>query len=104
MAYTVKVTPTAIDDIQSIYDYIAYQLESVINAESQISRIQKEILKLDTMSKAFRLYPKEPWNSKGLRYFPVDNYLIFYIADEETETVNVLRVIYGKMDLTKIWK
>ena len=104
MVYTVKVTPTAIDDIQSIYDYIAYQLESVINAESQISRIQEEILKLDTMPKAFKLYPKEPWNSKGLKYFPVDNYLIFYIADEETETVNVLRVIYGKMDLTKIWK
>ena len=104
MAYKVILTPPAIEDIQRIYDYIAYTLESVINADSQISRIQEEILKLDTMPNAFRLYQREPWHSQGLRYFPVDNYLVFYMVDDDNQIVNVLRVLYGKMDLTKIWK
>ena len=104
MAYKVIVAPEAIDDIQRTYDYIAYKKQSIINAESQISRIQNEIIKLDTLPNAFRLYSKEPWYSRGLRYFPVDNYLIFYTVDEENQTVNVLRVIGGQMDLDQIWK
>lgn len=103
MAYKVKITSSAIEDIQKIYDYIAYQLESAINAEAQISRIKNEIEKLDIMPNSFRLYPKEPWFSRGLRYFHVDNYLIFYCVDEKAETVTVLRVIYGKRNLDKIW-
>ncbi|MBQ0163361.1 MAG: type II toxin-antitoxin system RelE/ParE family toxin [Treponema sp.] len=75
-----------------------------MNAEAQLSRIQEEIRKLDTLPNAFKLYPKEPWKTNGLRYFPVDNYLIFYMVDENNQVVNVLRVMYGKMDLSNIWK
>ena len=75
-----------------------------INADSQLSRIEDEIKKLDTLPNGFRRYSKEPWYSRGLRYFPVDNYLIFYMVDEEKHIVNVLRVIGGQMDLNKIWR
>ena len=75
-----------------------------INADSQLSRIEDEIKKLDTLPNGFRRYSKEPWYSRGLRYFPVDNYLIFYMVDEEKHIVNVLRVIGGQMDLNQIWK
>lgn len=104
MNYTVILAPEALEDLQNIYDYIAYEKESVINAESQLSRLQEKILKLDLMPESFRLYPKDPWKSKGLRFFPVDNYLIFYTTDNENHKVNVLRVIYGKMDLDSIWR
>ena len=90
--------------MQRIYDYIAYEKQSIINAESQLSRIKDEITKLDTLPNGFRRYPYEPWYSRGLRYFPVDNYLVFYIVDEESKTVNVLKVVGGQMDLTQIWK
>lgn len=104
MDYQVLISPEALEDLQNIYDYIAYEKKSIINAESQLSRLQDEILKLDLMPKSFKLYPKEPWKSKGLRYFPVDNFLIFYLTDNKKKSVNILRVIYGKMNLDKIWK
>ena len=104
MAYKVILSPEASADIQNIYDYIAYEKQSILNAEAQLSRIQKEIIQLDTMPNAFRFYPKEPWHSRGLRYFPIDNYLIFYTVDEEKKSVYVLRVIGGQMDLSQIWK
>ena len=104
MTYKVILSQEAINDIQNIYDYIAFEKQSVINAEAQLSRLQKEITQLDTLPNAFRLYPKEPWHSRGLRYFPIDNYLIFYTVDENNQTVNVLRVIGGQMDLSQIWK
>ena len=93
----------AIEDLQEIYNYIAYELQSVINAENQLSRLQDEIQKLDFMPESFRLYEKEPWKSRGLRYFSVDNYIVFYIVNNEKLEVNVLRVLYGKMDFTRIW-
>ena len=104
MTYKVIIAPEAIDDMQRHYDYIAYEKQSIINAEAQISRIKEEIIKLDTLPNGFRKFPNEPWHSRGLRYFPVDNYLVFYIVDEDNHIVNVLRVIGGQMDLTQIWK
>lgn len=104
MNYEVIVSPEGIEDLQKIYDYIAYEKKSIINAESLISRIENEIVKLDFMPNKFKLYQKEPWKSLGLRYFHIDNYLIFYIVDDENKTVTVLRIIYGKMDLTSIWE
>lgn len=54
MTYKVVIAPEAIDDMQSHYDYIAYEKKSIINAEAQLSRIQDEILKLDTLPNGFR--------------------------------------------------
>lgn len=104
MQYKVIVSPNAIEDLQNIYNYIAYEKKSIINAELQISRIKEDVIKLDTLPNAFKTYPKEPWCSKGLKYFPIDNYLVFYMVDEDKKQVNVLRIIYGKMNLSKIWK
>ena len=103
MNYSVKVLPSAIEDLQEIYNYIVYELKSVINAENQLNRLQDEISRLDFMPESFRLYEKEPWRSRGLRFFSVDNYIVFYIVDNENVEVNVMRVLYGKMDFSKIW-
>lgn len=102
--YSVELMPEAIDDLQAIYDYIAYVLKSEINASAQLDRLETEILKLDCLPEGFRLYDKEPWRSRGLRMLPVDNYIVFYITDSEAKTVHVLRVMYGKMDFTDKWK
>lgn len=55
------------------------------------------------MPESFRLYEKEPWKSRGLRFFSVDNYIVFYIVNNDAKEVNVLRVLYGRMDFSKIW-
>jgi toxin ParE1/3/4 len=36
------------------------------------------IAKLNEMPLLYHLYEKEPWDSKGLRLLPIDNYLAFY--------------------------
>ena len=44
LTYKVIVAPEAIEDMQRHYDYIAYEKQSIINAESQLSRIKEEII------------------------------------------------------------
>ena len=53
------------------------------------------------MAKRFRIYDREPWYSRGLRVMPVDHYVVFYIPDEATATVNVLRAMYSGQDVDR---
>ena len=46
-----------------------------------------EIKKLDSMQERFSLYQEEPWYSLGLRFFPVENYTVFYYPESQTGVV-----------------
>ena len=98
MIYEVRMTPEAKNDLRGIFEYIAFDLQSVQNAAGQIDRLEKGIAELDQMPERFRKYEKEPWHSRNLRVMPVDNYLVFYIPDQTTGIVTVIRVMYGGRD------
>ena len=38
----------------------------------------------------------------ALRFFPVDNYLIFYLPNESKKVVIIYRIIYGGRDIKKL--
>ena len=98
MIYEVRMTPEAKNDLRGIFEYIAFDLQSVQKAAGQIDRLEKGISELDQMPERFRKYEKEPWHSRNLRVMPVDNYLVFYIPDQTTGIVTVIRVMYGGRD------
>ena len=56
---------------------------------------------LDSIPKRNRLYEEEPWYSKELRFFPVNNYLVFYRVEDESSTVYVVRIMYSGRDIRK---
>ena len=64
-------------------------------------RIMAAIRKLVTMPNRNRLYEEEPWHSRGLRFFPVDNYLVFYKTNDENEIVYIVRIMYRGRDVRK---
>lgn len=99
MNYTVNISDEAAADLRAIFEYIAFELCSVQNASSQLARLEKEIYSLNQMPERYRRYDEEPWRSRGLRLMPVDNYCVFYIPNRESQTVNIVRVIYGGRDI-----
>ena len=101
MKYKIEITEKAKIDLRGIYEYIAYNLLSPVNANNLLSRLESSIMSLDSMPLRFRLYDKEPWKSRGLRIMSVDNFVIFYIADKESTTVTIIRVMYGGRDIEK---
>ena len=64
MTYEIRITSTARDDLQSIYDYIAIEKQSPINAENLINKIKSEILELSFLPNSYRKYDKEPFKGK----------------------------------------
>ena len=101
MTYHVTISDQADADLRGIYEYIVFKLRSTINAAGQLDRLEKAIRELDTMPERYALYGTGKWVKRGLRKMPVDNYLVFYISDIETRTVNVIRVMYGGMDVKR---
>ena len=101
MSWKIVYTAGAKRDLKNIYEYIAYNLLVPETAARQTQRIMKEIRSLDNTPMRFRLYDEEPWHSAGLHFFPVDNYLVFYLPDESRKTVNIVRIMYGGRDIRR---
>ena len=101
MSYDVRLARDAVNDLETIFEHIAYVLQSPENALGQLDRLEQGIASLDDLPERFRVYEREPWTSRGLRMMPVDNYLVFYIPDAAAQTVTIIRVLYGGRDIER---
>jgi len=98
MIYSVEISGQAEKDLKGIYEYISFVLLSPTNASKQLQQIFTAISKLDYMPERYSKYEKEPWQSRGLRQMPVNNYIVFYLVNNETLTVTVTAVMYKKRE------
>ena len=96
MKYTVDITLSADKDMRSIVEYIAVTLSSPNSALSQLTRFEEKINSLEELPFRFPVYKND------IRFVPVDNYLVFYTADEAAKTVSIIRVMYGKRDIENL--
>ena len=87
--------------MKAIYEYLAFELFVLDTASRQSDRITKAVRTLDNMPERYKVYEEEPWKSQNLRYFPVDNYLVFYLPKKETGIINIVRIIYGGRDIKR---
>lgn len=97
--YKVIYSPKALDDIRKIYSYIAFELQVPDIALNQVNRIRKEIRSLDFMPMRYSIVDWEPWKAMQMHKLPVDNYIVFYLADSKLNTVTIIRIVYGGQDI-----
>ncbi|MFK8242283.1 type II toxin-antitoxin system RelE/ParE family toxin [Facklamia sp. 252] len=71
-------------------------------ADKLLFRIRKAIRSLNTMSTRNPLVEWEPWSSMGVHKAIVDNYIIFYLIEEETTIVSILRIFYSGRSIEEI--
>ena len=89
------------DDLRNIHSYIANTLLEPAIAKNLIDRILKAVGTLGELPLRYPLYEKEPWQSRGLRKMSVGNYVVFYLANEESGNVIVLHVFYADRNIEK---
>lgn len=86
-------------DLDDIENYITFNLCSPTVAEKLIDKLYNATFSLSDSPKRYKIYDIEPWRSRELRYFYMDNYVIFYLVDDDKKEVSVLRIIYKARDL-----
>ena len=95
--YKIHITDEALNDMESIYEYIAEELLVPDTAMGQYNRIADAIETLDQMPERIKFMESEPEKSRGLRKLIVDNYAVFFIIAEGA--VIVTNVLYGASDI-----
>ncbi len=94
--YSIKITPTASQDLDDIYRYIAYELVNEDAAENLMDRIESSVMRLKDFPLSCNLVADEMLRDKGYRRLIVDNYVAFYIVDKVGKQVVIMRVLYGR--------
>lgn len=92
-------TLQAQQDLKDIYEYIAYSLQNPDVARNLYQKIIQSVYSLKSMPERNPLYKEEPWHSRGLRFVPIKNYLLFYTVNQETQVVSIARILYGGMNI-----
>ena len=95
MSWNIVYTAQARKDLRNIFEYIAYELLVPETATGQIQRIMQAVRSLEEMPMRHQLYEEEPWHCQGIRFIPVDKYLVFYLPEGPQNTVNIVRIMYG---------
>ena len=100
--YTIVYSPDALEDLRSIYSYIALEIMEPDIARKQVDRIRKKIRSLEMFPTGYGRVDWEPWASMEMRKLPVDNYIVFFLVEDKSMEVMVIRVFYGGMDVRGI--
>ena len=96
--YKVVIEKTAENDLVEILNYISNTLHEPNTAVKIYGLIKKEILTLDKMPFRYGVLRDEPYSSIGVRGIPAQNYIAFYVIDEDEKTVHIFRILYNRRE------
>ncbi|MCL1941763.1 MAG: type II toxin-antitoxin system RelE/ParE family toxin [Synergistaceae bacterium] len=96
MKYRFRFLQLAQNDLQDVIDYIAQH--SLKAANDFLDELDKRLLQICEFPKLCEVYRHNP----TLRRLIIDNYLIFYEADEENKVINVYRILHSSRNIEKI--
>lgn len=100
--YEIKYLPLAKKDLTDITTYIAEHLKAPKAAVDLLNELDKSISRLKQYPYSCKVYQPIKGLENEYRLLPVKNYAVFYVVKEQV--VEIHRVVYAKMDLTKIIK
>ncbi|WP_106497264.1 type II toxin-antitoxin system RelE/ParE family toxin [Lentibacillus sp. Marseille-P4043] len=93
--YTIKFAPKAFEDLDEIYSYITDDLYNEGAADSLLKKIETSVMRLKEFPFSCSFVTDEILKSKGYRKLVIENYIAFYLIEEEEKQVVVMRVLFG---------
>ena len=100
-AYKVRITKQAKEHLILIRVYISTELKQPTIAKEIIRVLKAEIYSLEYMPHRIRCIDEEPWRDLGFRKVKVKNYYLYFWINENKKEVDVIAIIYVKMNQVK---
>lgn len=101
-SYKVELTIAAKKDLRDIYFYISNNLKAPATADKLLDKMEAKLLTLKRNPFLYAVERNEQLKRRNLHKLIVDNYLIFYIVNEKTSTVYIVRVLYARRDCVNL--
>ena len=94
--YNVEVTQIAEQDYYKAEAYIKYELYNQKAASGLAKKLHEAIKDLSFFPTKYPICNDDFLRVWGIRFVPVNNYLLFYIVRENESAVYVIRFLYAK--------
>ena len=94
--YTVHITKAAERDVANASNYIDLVLKNPTATDALLDEFEAQVMSLESMPERNSLARDEILASWKIRYLLIKNYMAFYIIDEPSKTVHIIRFLYGK--------
>jgi len=98
--HKLKYLPLAQKDLRDITSYIADILKAPKAAIDLLDALDASISRLTQFPYSCKVYQPIQVLEDEYRILPIKNYLVFYVVTERE--VEIRRIIYAKMDISKI--
>ncbi len=95
MKYNLFITKAAQEDMDDIYNYLVHELNSPLAAGKLVSKLLDRMKQLVEFPFSGEVQPNLQMLNFIYRRLIVENYVIFYTLDEQSQTATVARIIYG---------
>lgn len=92
--YKVVYLPTARRQLEDAVMYISTELCAPEAAMKLLDEVDDAVQKLTEMPYRFPIYHTFYAMKQEIRFFPVKNYNVFYVVNEETKTVEIWRILH----------
>ena len=92
--YKVVYLPTAREQLSDAAIYIATELSAPDAANDLLDEVDLQVTKLSEFPYRHSVYPTLYAMKHDIRYFPVKNYIVFYVVKEEQKTVEIWRFLH----------
>ena len=96
--YQVHITRRAERDLARAQDYIEFSLKNPQAADDLLDEAERVLSSLKQMPERYALPGDKLLAAWGIRFVQVKKYLAFYVIAKETQTVHIIRFLYGKSD------
>lgn len=104
MIYKVFLTEKAKADINAALDYIEFRLFNPKASDDLLNCIEEELQALNYMPERHPLSDDPVLHEWGIRFILIKNYIAFFVIDDLSHSVHVIRLLYGKRDWICILK
>lgn len=100
--YQYRLSQKAADDLDGIVSYTASELSNPQAAADFLGRLEKVIDEIRSFPENGAPVNNEFLSNTKLRKKTVGSYLLYYLSVPETETVYIVRIVYGKRNMDEI--
>ena len=97
-----RLTKRAESDLDGIVSYIAVELANPQAASDFVDKLKDSINKAWAFPESGSLVDNEFLQVENLRKKLIGNYIMYYLPDMREKIIYILRIVYGKQNITEI--
>lgn len=102
--YVVEISETAERDLENIISYLRSNLESDIIADKYKILFKQKLKNLENIAGSMPILSESLTGHKNIRKIDIENYVVFYLVNDEASKAFVVRIGHTFMDWEKYLK